>query len=356
MSSTSLSDPARPRPAAPPALDPRRKAAMVVQLVLSEGRHLDLAALPEEAQARLARELGALRLVDRTTLEQVAAEFADRLEGLGLRGGGGLAGALDALQGRISPATADRLRDERDGPAAIDPWQRLAALEGSDLLPVMQGESAEIAAVLLSKLPVAKAAELLGLLPGDRARRIAGAVSRISNMRPDTVGRIGAALAAEHCQPRADAFGAPAPDRLGAILNSSRDETREALLEGLETEDPAFAGEVRRTIFTFADIPDRVPATDVPKILRGLDLPVLIAALAAGEATGDRTARATAHLLENMSRRMAEGLREEMAERAAPARAEGEAAMIAVVEVIRAAEAAGEITLLPVEIGAEQAA
>ncbi len=333
-------------PVAPGQMSRRRKAAMVVQLMIAEGRKLDLAALPEEVQISLTRELGALRLVDRATLSAVASEFADRIEGLGLAAPGGIDRALQALDGRISPATAARLRAEAGPPRGDDPWARLTALSCPALVPLMTSESAEIAAVALSKLPVAKAAELLGLLPGERARRITHAMSQTSAIAPDTVERIGAALAAEHCVEVPQAFTNPAPDRLGEILNSSGSATRDAVLGGLDDDDPDFAADVRRAIFTFADIPARLAATDAPAVLRRIEQPVLITALTAAQAEGGSLDAAASHLLDYISQRMAQGLRDEIAERGTVRRLEGETAMSEVVTAVRAAADAGEITLV----------
>ena len=66
------------------SLDQRRKAAIVVRFLLSDGMRPPLAALPEDAQVALTREMGRLPLVDRTTLDSVIQEFADALEEVGL--------------------------------------------------------------------------------------------------------------------------------------------------------------------------------------------------------------------------------------------------------------------------------
>ena len=83
------------------------------------------------------------------------------------------------------------------GTSRADPWERLAGLSADILAPVLEEESVEVGAVMLSKLSTAKAAELLGKLPGDKARRIAYAVSLTGNVAPETVHRIGQALAAQ---------------------------------------------------------------------------------------------------------------------------------------------------------------
>jgi flagellar motor switch protein FliG len=100
---------------------------------------------------------------------------------------------------------------------------------------------------------------------------------------------------------------------------------------------------VRRTIFTFAHIPQRLAARDIPKIVRAMDQAALARAVAAA-ADGD--APVADFLLSNMSLRMAESLREAAGEMPAMAPPEADAAKSEVVRVIRELEAAGELVLL----------
>jgi len=130
-------------------------------------------------------------------------------------------------------------------------------------------------------------------------------------------------------------------ERVGAILNFSPANTREDVLAGLEEEDEGFASQVRKAIFTFANIPARIDPRDVPKITRGVDQAVLVTALAAAEAGGLQ--ESSEFILQNISKRMAEGMREEMKELGKVKEADGEVAMTAVVAEIRELEAAGEV-------------
>lgn len=335
---------ANPLPGEGRALSPREKAAVIVRFLMAEGTPLPISALPDHMQAALAEQMGQMRLVDRATLGAVVAEFMDALEQVGLSFPGGIDGALQVMDGHISPTAASRLRRLAGAAAKADPWERLSSLPPERLLPVLVEESAEIAAVVLSKLPVARAADLLGRLPGDRARRVAHAVSLTGNVDPDTVRRIGTALAAQLDAQPPRAFEANPVDRVGAILNHSVAATRDAVLQGLEAEDAAFAEQVRRAIFTFAHIPARLAARDVPKVVRIVEQPVLVTALAA--ATGADTAPAAEFLLANLSQRMAQGLREEATARGKIKEKEGEEAMARVVTAIRQLEGAGEIVLV----------
>ncbi len=332
----------------PRALSSREKAAVIVRYLMSEGAAISLSSLSDQVQAALAEQMGQMRRIDRTTLGAVVEEFVGELEQLGLSFPGGLDGALAMMGAHISPNAASRLRRLASGITRADPWEHFVTLEVDDLLPVLQQESTEVAAVLLSKLPVPKAAQLLGKLPGDQARRIAYAVSQTGNVDPDTVHRIGKSLALQLDQRPPKAFDVGPVERVGAILNVATAGTRDDVLRGLEQEDAGFAEKVRRAIFTFVHIPARLLARDVPKLIRAVEQPVLVTALAAAQAVPAQ-AETAEFLLANMSQRMAQALREDIEQRGKVKEKEADEAMSAIVLAVRGLEANGEVVLVTEE-------
>ena len=332
--------------ASPRALSPRQKAAVIVRLLLSHEVSPGLDRLSPEMQADLARAMAGIGPVSRATLARVVSEFTARLDGLALAGPTGLPDALALLEPHISPIARDGLRAEAEAGDPTDPWKRLSALESERLRPLLMSESAEVAAILLSKLGAAKAATLLADLPEERAQMLAHAVSLTATVTPQMVDRIGAHLLRQMQEAPEPAFRAGPVDRVGAILNAVGMDLREALLGGLEARDAGFAGEVRRAIFTFEHIPRRVEPTDVPRILRRADTDTVPRALAAAQTAAPLAAE---FLLENMSRRLAEQLRDEAETMPTPRAEDGEAAMAEVVAIIRTLEEEGEIRLIPPE-------
>ncbi len=343
MTPSSATSPSSPAPLA--HLTRRRKAALVVQLLISDGNKLALSSLPENIQADLAQELGEIRLVDRATVNAVAEEFATILASIGLSAPGGASAALAALSEHISPALARKLQAQLDAQKGQDPWPRIVGLDLDDLLPIFQAESVEVGAIVLSKLTVERAAEVLGGLPGDQARRITFAVSQTETASPAAIARIGEALVQEYCQTVVTAFEKPPVDRIGAILNSSPASTRDDLLDGLEGADAALAKSVRKAIFTFADIPSRMQPTDIPAALRSIDPEDLNTAIAYAQSEGGELNDAAEHVLANISQRMAGQMREDAAELGKVSAKVGEAAMNKVTGAIRALADAGTIKL-----------
>ncbi len=330
-----------------PQLTHKQKAAIIVRFLLNEGADVPLERLTEASQTALAQQMSAMRYINRETLASVLAEFASEIEAMGLTFPQGLAEALAALEGRISPQTAARLRKEAGVRQIGDPWERIRALDVEKLLPIIEEESTEVAAVLLSKLPVPKAADLLGKLPGPRARKITYAVSLTGKVTPEAVDRIGLSLAAQFETVPPRAFAEDPVDRLGAILNISASGTRDEVLSGLEEDDAEFSQKLRRAIFTFVHIPARVGPVDVPKIIREVEADVLLVALAHAKGADNAELDASAeYILNNISKRMAEGLREEITETGKIKPKDGEAAMNAVVAGIGALTASGDLTLV----------
>ena len=327
---------------------PKEKAAIIVRLLLAEGAPLNIAGLPDDMQTALAEQMGQMRRVDRTTLRRVVEEFAQELEQVGLSFPGGLEGALTIMDGHLSAGAAGRLRRMTGISSSVDPWERLNALSVDLLLPALDHESIEVAAVVLSKLPVPKAAELLSKLPGDRARQVAYAVSLTGNVDPDTVRRIGISLAAQLDAQPVRAFDVAPGERVGAILNIAASLTRDDVLKGLQETDAGFAEIVRKNIFTFEHIRARVAARDVPKLVRVLDQQVLVTALTAAMTNPEQELSAE-HILVNLSQRMTQGLREEIGQRGMVKERDGEDAMSTIVSAIRQLEGSGELVLVTPE-------
>jgi flagellar motor switch protein FliG len=325
------------------ALTRRQKAAVIVRLLVNEDMQPDLARLTEAQQTSLTRDIATLRRVDKDTLSAVLGEFVAEIEGIALSFPADLGGALEQLEGFISEHAAAKLRRESGLSYAGDPWDRLSALGTEKLLPVLVNEPPEIAAVIISKLKVGRAADILGQIPGPVARRITFAISRTATIDPDTVQAIGGALLESLDAEPIAAFPEGPVTRIGALLNTTTAAIRDDMLDGLDSEDKDFAREVRKAIFTFANIPERIEPRDIPRILRDLEDDTVVKALALAQIQFPAAAK---YFLESLSTRMADQLRESIQDAGTPVAADGERAMSRIVGRIREMERGGELILM----------
>ena len=249
----------------------RKKAAIVVSLLLQNGADMPLSQLPGDLQTDLTHQMAQLRLVDQKTLKAVIDEFTRELNSIGLSASGGLERTLTLLEGKISKSTINQLRKDAGVQLVANPWARIKALKTSDLLPFVQNESVEVSAVIMSKLDVQKAAEILSQLPGDQARSISYAISMTYNVTPASMDRIGQSLIAQMDNQPERVFEKSPAERIGMILTVTSQKIRDEVLSGLGKTNQAFADMVRQSVFTFDDISERLSAKDIPQIIRSID-------------------------------------------------------------------------------------
>lgn len=322
-------------------LSSKEKAAIVVRLLLSHGALPALGQLPESKQTELAVQIARMQPVDQDTVHAVADEFANEIERIALSFPQGLEGAIGLLDGFLSEGAANRLRKMAPSDTRRNPWEEIDRAEPERLLPLLENESIQVSAVILSKLSTNKAAQLLGMMPGDLARRIAIAITQTSGVSPTVVHRIGNSLADQLDARPITAFEDAPEARVGAILNYTPAKVRDDVLDGIESEDEELAKGVRAAIFTFAHIPERIAQRDVPRLQRDIDDDDFILIVAGAE--DERDKKSVEFILENISKRMAEGYRDDAAEKKDIKADELEAAMLRVVAVIRDLEQQGEI-------------
>lgn len=325
------------------ALTQRQKAAVIVRLLLDDDEAVSLARLDSEMQTLLAEEMAGMELVDRQTRDAVIREFCDNLESVGVTFPGNLDGTLEMLGDRLSMDSTDRLKRLAAMAGRGDPWQRIATIKKDSLISLAHSEPVEMVALLLSKLPVALASDVFSALSRERARDVAKAMSMTGGIASDALQRVGLILlqAAENL-PR-PAIDTPATERVGAILNFATADLRDEVLDALDADDTSFADGVRRAIFVFSHIPARIRTRDIPRILREVEQPVLLRALA-----GTEPAHVASRdfILANISQRMADGLREELADLGKLGQRDIEEAQNQVIAAIRELEAANELELV----------
>jgi flagellar motor switch protein FliG len=272
----------------------------------------------------------------------VVEEFVETLDQVGLSFPDGLEGALSLLDGKLDERAARQLRALTRSDGQDDPWTRLELCDEEELIPILQAEAQVVGAVLLSKLSTDKAARLLMKLPAELAQALAIAISRTEDIAPESVARIGAALAEQVGAKPVRAFATSSSKRVGEILNASPSGLRQQLLEQLSDVDADFASGVREAIFTFDHISDRVEARDVPAIIREVATEDLLTIMACNRPDDMKV---ITFLLENMSKRAAESLREDAEARSAPAPDLHEAALNRVAAAVRAMADDGRIAL-----------
>ena len=104
--------------------------------------------------------------------------------------------------------------------------------------------------------------------------------------------------------------------------------------------------EVKRKMFTFPDIPERIEKRDIAGIVRQTDQETLLKALAGAT---DNAPAAREFILSSISSRVAEQVRADLAEMGKVKIREAEEAQTGILKIIRQLESQGELKLIPIE-------
>ncbi|MEL7464223.1 MAG: FliG C-terminal domain-containing protein [Pseudomonadota bacterium] len=291
---------------------------------------------------RFARILGDLPQAPATTVDAVLTEFLERLEDeSGVAGGSDLARSF--LAEVMSPSELDIAMADINGEAP-SVWRSLAQLPDQEVLEWIEGEHPHVASVALTQMPSDKSARLIEAMPQDAARDLMLRMGQNAFAPPQLVGRIAQALEDDFLpKARMRAEGSDPADQVANVLNHVEPELREEILETLTEAKPALGASVRRIMFTFENIPERLQPRDVAIVTRAVSEASLLRALKLEDPSGKAVAE---FILGNISSRLADRLRGDLADLDPPSQSDSDAARTALVTAITEARDAGEIKLM----------
>jgi flagellar motor switch protein FliG len=208
------------------------------------------------------------------------------------------------------------------------------------VLSFIQDEHPQTIAVVLAHMQSELAAMVMGGLNEELQRDVAHRLAVMDRIAPDVLDHVEDILRRKLSAVLGptEASVAGGVQSLVDILNRSDRTTERLILEGLETEDPELADEVRQRMFVFEDITS-LDDRAVQLVLRQVESADLAVALK-GVREDVRT-----KVLKNMSERAAENLAEEI-ELLGPVRTRTvEEAQAKVVGIIRTLEEQGVLTI-----------
>jgi flagellar motor switch protein FliG len=288
--------------------------------------------------------MSGLKRIDAAQVRATIAEFLAELDQDDEVVHGGLARARGLLEEHVAEGVLMRILEDAESPSAHNVWQMLAKVSDEALADFLAREHPQTAAVVVSKFNPEHAARILNRLDLELARDVVTGLSRVTSLDPHVIEAIGDAMSRDFLATHSDADRKRNPaDRVGAIMNYTSPSIRDHILDHIEAEQPEFAEEIRRKMFTIEDIPARVPRRAVAAVVRSLDQEILLKALFV---TKDSAPETGEFILSNISTRMSEQLREELGEITSVRRKEGERAQAEVIRVIRDLVARGEIELV----------
>ncbi len=322
-----------------------QKAAIILASLSAETASAIVEDISDAQLRAFASAFSELKSVPPQLLQAVAGEFVSEIQGPS----GDLAGGIDEAR-RVFGALAeedrlDRIFSDLGGGGADSTWIRLGELDDKTIAEYIQAERMPVAATILSKLGIEKTASVLNCAEPDFSKDILLEMARKGQPSEAAVREIARAVEEDLLTVKP---GAPAAGNAGAlvgeIINFLPAEKRDAFLEYLQETDKEVGAEARKSVITFEELHQRIPAAAAPALLREIEHDVLLAAIRYGEANAQETVD---FLLSNISKRMAEQYREELAEMGEVKQQQGEDAQRSFISTLRKMNRDGDIELIP---------
>lgn len=331
--------PGQKLPSDPAELDGPTKAAVLLLMLDQESAGGLLRELPSEMVEEVMRVLASIESVPSELGQTVVNEFYELSVSSGALKEGGLDYAKTLLRDSLDPKTAEKLYEDIRRGAQKAPFAFLQKAESENLLTFIQDEHPQTIALIVSHLPHHKASEILVGLPPEKQIEVVQRVASMEQTNPLVIQEVEAGL-----ESRLSNMLTHSMDRAGGtstvaeILNLCDRQTERSIMEGMESDHPDLAEEVRRLMFVFEDI-NLVDDKGIQSVLKEVDNDELCLALKT--ASEDLQQK----IFTNMSARAAEVIKEDM-EFMGPVRlTDVEAAQQRIVDIVRRLEDSGDIVI-----------
>ncbi|MHC4770520.1 MAG: FliG C-terminal domain-containing protein [Planctomycetota bacterium] len=231
-----------------------------------------------------------------------------------------------------------------------DPYVIIADAAPMHLASVLQNESPQAIAIVLSEIPPKLGTEVLSRLDEQKAQMTVWRMAQPTTVSRQTVLRIGETIHKRLSEMQSQQAGqTPEEDtstanlrKIALVLGGLNKEKRDALLKTIEGKDDEAANRVRALMVTWEDIP-KIEDKSLQEILRQIEASVLAKALQGSDAI------IAEKINRNISERMKEMIEEEVSLMGTPKKKDILEAREEMVQPLRDANKSGELEFIEEE-------
>ncbi len=315
------------------------KAAVLLLSIDQKSAAAMLRELDPKIIEEVTRELAGLGDVPLEVRNHVLQEFYEQAAAQAWVNEGGLEYARSLLVNSLDPKEAERIIQQISQQVRKTPFSFLQKAESENLLTFIQDEHPQTIALIVSHLPFHKASEILGGLPGPKQIEVVKRVANMEQTNPEVIAEVERGLEARLSNLLSQSFEKiGGVETVAEVLNLVDRTTEKGIMEGLESEAPELAEQIRRLMFVFEDI-KQVDDKGIQAVLKEVDNDEL--ALALKMATEELKKK----IFTNMSARAAQMINEDMQYMGPVRVADVEGAQQRIVDIVRRLEDAGEIII-----------
>ena len=295
--------------------------------------------LKEEEIEQLTLEIANTRSVAPQVKNDILDEFYEICLAQQYIAEGGIGYAKDLLDKALGAERAQEVIGKLTASLQVRPFEFVRKADPSQLLSFIQDEHPQTISLILSYLPAAQAAAVIGSLPSEKQADVAKRIATMDRTSPDTIKEVEEVLERKLSSlVNQDYTIVGGVDSIVNILNTVDRTTEKHIMETLEIEEPELADEIRKKMFVFEDILT-LDNRAIQTVLRDVDNNELAIALKNANEDVQNA------IFSNLSSRLATMIKEDM-EYMGPVRLKDvEDAQQKIVNVIRRLEDSGEIVI-----------
>ncbi len=315
-----------------------QQKAAILMMSLDEDKSAMLFALMDDEEIKeLSVIMASLGKVNSNVVEQLFAEFNEKLSNTGA-----LIGTYETTERLLSKSMdKDRvasIMEEIRGPAGRTMWDKLGNVNEHVLANYLKNEYPQTIAVILSKIKPEHAAKVIALLPENFAMEIIMRMLRMDSVQKDVLDGLEKTLRKEFMSNLSKSTRRDSHELIADIFNSLDRTTEARFMDALENRNPESADRVKSLMFTFEDLV-RVDSQGIQILLRNIDKDKLSVALKGASETIKEL------FFSNMSTRAGKIIKEDM-EAMGPVRLRDvEEAQLYIVNATKELSNSGEIVI-----------
>lgn len=287
----------------------------------------------------ISTEITKVKNIPSQVVDQIMNEFYAMITAREYVLEGGLEYAQALLEKSFGPSKAIEIIEKVKTLTTLKGFDVLKKADSTQLINFLNKEHPQTIALILSHLNPNQTASALRELPEALRNDVALRIATLGKISPQTLKQIEKVvdeMAGVSLSQSLSKIGGT--KSLANILNKTSVTLSKEILESIEAQQPEVAMEIKRLMFLFDDI-IHIQDKDIQRILREVDRKDLALAL---KVVDDKLKD---KIFSNMSERAADLLREELQYMGMVKLKEVEAAQARIIDVIKAIEETGEITI-----------
>ncbi len=287
-------------------LTPMQKAAVVIASIGADNAAFVYKRLSDDDVEKLTYEISSLPYLEVETVNEILNDFYELCLTQKVITEGGVEYARSVLEKAYGAEAASKLMERVSKSMQVKAFEFVRKSDYKNLLAIIQNESPQTIALVLSYVKSEQASQVLQELPKEKRVEVVERIAKMESASPETIQSIEDTLerkfAAVVSMDLAEVGGV---NFVADVLNKVDRGTEKFIFDELSSKDPALVDEIKKKMFVFEDILG-LDSMSIQRFIRDVETKDLAIAIKGSNA------EVAAALYANMPQRMQETIQQEI--------------------------------------------